>query len=109
MLLNYIQKSKISNVTNDATREIHECISKVKILPEVRQEYMLWEEKIFYERLDAKKEAMIENIVELLEEYGSVPDTLVEKLNKESDLKQLKIWLKLAAKVASIQQFMDNM
>ena len=55
-LLNYIQKSTINNVTDDVTDKLHKCISKVKVLPEVRLGYMTWEEKIFYERLDAREE-----------------------------------------------------
>lgn len=55
-LLNYIQDSKINNVTDDITKEIHDCVCKVKTLPEVRTGYMTLEEKIFYERLDAKEE-----------------------------------------------------
>lgn len=44
-LLNYMQESTIDNVTNEATRMLHDCVSKVKISPKVRLEYMTWEEK----------------------------------------------------------------
>ena len=64
-LLNYIQESKIQNVTDDITKEMHECVCKVKTLPEVRSGYMTLEEKIFYERLKAKEEGREEGRLEV--------------------------------------------
>lgn len=55
-LLNYIQNSTIDNVTNEATQKLHDCVSRVKVSPEVRFEYMMWEEKVFYLKRDAKEE-----------------------------------------------------
>lgn len=107
-LLNYIQESKISNVTNEATQRLHDCVSRVRVLPEVRMEYMTLEEKIFYERLDAKNEGKIEAIVELLEEYGTLPDEILEKMSEIGDSKMMKEWLKLAANVGSIEEFLEK-
>ena len=53
--LSYIQNSTQMNVKDDATKQLHECVSLVKELPEARVSYMMWEEKIFYERRDAKE------------------------------------------------------
>lgn len=55
-LLAYIQDSKASNVTDDATKKLHDYVSVVKDSPEARDEYMLLEEKLFYERRDGKEE-----------------------------------------------------
>ena len=76
-LLNYIQESKINNVTDDITEEIHECVCKVKTLPEVRMGYMTLEEKIFYERLDAKEEGKEEGREEGREEEKK---TLIKRM-----------------------------
>lgn len=116
-LLNYIQDSTINNVTDEATQKLHECISKVKVLPEVRSSYMTLEEKIFYERLEAKDEGReegkiegkMESIFELLEEIGVVSDELRESVSKENDLDKIRKWLKLAAKVESIEEFVEKM
>lgn len=112
-LLNYIQDSKINNVTDEATKKLHDCVSKVKVLPEVRMEYMTWEEKIFYERLEAKDEGKIEGkieaILELLEEFGEVSSKLKENISQETNLEKIKKWLKLAAKVNSIEEFQEKM
>ena len=59
-LLNFIQDSKIENVTDEVTKKLHDCVSKVKISPEMRMEYMKWDAMIFYESRDARNEGKIE-------------------------------------------------
>lgn len=54
--LSYIQDSTQINVKDDATKQLHDYVSIVKKSPEARVSYMMWEEKIFYERRDAKEE-----------------------------------------------------
>ena len=112
-LLNYIQESKINNVTNEATKKLHDCVSRVRVSPEVRFEYMTFEEKIFYERLEAEELGRIkgkrEAIIECLEEYGIVSDELSEKIEAENDLDKLKKWCKLACQVNSIEGFINKM
>ena len=112
-MLNYFKESTQENVTNEATRKIHDYASKVKVEPEVRDAYMTFEDKIYYERKDAAKEATetatlvttIQCICNLLEDYGSIPDEVTNILNNEKDINVLTKWLKLAAKVDSIEEF----
>ena len=112
-LLNYIEDSTIKNVTDEVTKKLHDCISKVKVLPEVRMEYMKWDAMIFYERRDAKKEGKIEGkievIIDCLEEIGVIPEELREKIEKETDLEQIKKWLKVAMNVNTIEEFIEKM
>jgi len=112
-LLNFIQDSTIRNVTDEVTKKLHDCISKVKISPEVRMEYMKWDAMIYYERRDAKNEGKIEGkieaILDLLGEFGVVSEELRETISKENDLEKIKEWLKLAAKVNSIEEFAGKM
>lgn len=49
-----------------------------------------------------------ESIMELLVDLGTIPDDLSKKILQETDIQRLKAWHKLAAKVTSIEQFMDN-
>lgn len=46
-----------------------------------------------------------DNILELLGEIGEIPDGLAEKIWRQYDLEILKKWLKIAAKVTSIEEF----
>lgn len=112
-MLNYFKQSTQNNATNEATKKIHDYTKKVKVQPEVRDAYMKYEDIIDYERRDAAKTATqtatlntkIQDICELLEDYGAIPEELMDKLNNEKDLKVLAKWLKLAAKADSIEGF----
>ena len=104
-MLNYIKESTQENVTNEATRKIHDYANKVKVEPEVRDAYMTFEDKIYYERKDATLNATIQCICNLLEDYGPIPDELMNKLNNEKNFNTLTKWLKLAAKADSIAEF----
>lgn len=112
-LLKFMEDSTINNVTDEVTQKLHDCISKVKVSPEVRMEYMKWDAMIYYERRDAKNEGKIEgkieDIFELLEELGELPEELKERVLKETDMEKIKRWLKLAAKVNSIEEFVEKM
>ena len=82
---------------------------------------MRFEELIAFERADAARQAAteavqkttlevthtakVQAILELLEDYGKVPDTLEQKLVQASP-EALKTYLKLAAKADSIEAFM---
>jgi len=74
---------------------------------------MKWDAMIYYERRDAKNEGKIEGkieaILDLLGEFGVVSEELRETISKENDLEKIKEWLKLAAKVNSIEEFAGKM
>ena len=60
-------------------------------------------------RKEGRIEARKESILEVLSEKGIVSDELLEKLQKEQELEQLKKWTRLAAKVDSVEQFITDM
>lgn len=68
---------------------------------------------IYYEREEAAeraaKETRIQSILELLEEYGKVPEELKEKIAAQDDKETLKGWLKLAARSESLEDFEAKM
>ena len=75
MLLNYIQNSIDENVTDKTNGEFYQYVEAVKILPEVRQNYMTFEEYMYYREHDAKMEGRLEGrlqgrLEEKLENYG---------------------------------------
>ena len=116
-LLKFIEDSTINNVTDEVTKKLHDCIKKVKISPEVRMEYMKWDAMIYYERRDAKNEGRIEgriegkieDILDILDELGDIPETIRKKIASETELEKLKEWLKLAAVVNSVDEFLEKM
>lgn len=112
-MLNYLENSVEENAVDDATKEVHRFVGQVKVLPEVRMEYMTFEDYIYYERLeaaeDATRETHVNCIIDFLSEYGNVPEALKEQLSETNDINKLKAWLKLAAKVNGIEDFMSKM
>ena len=111
MLLNYIQNSIDENVTDKANGEFYQYVDAVKILPEVRQNYMTFEEYMYYREHDAKMEGRLEGrlqgrLEEKLENYGEdISNALRERISSETDVEILKSWLKIATKSNSIAEF----
>jgi len=58
---------------------------------------------------DAKAEGKAEDIIELLEEYGEMPEELKAEIFEQKDLEILKKWHKFAAKASGIQEFVEKM
>lgn len=48
---------------------------------------------------------MIQNTLDLLEDYGNIPDSLRQKLEATDDIDLLKKYHKLAAKAESMEAF----
>ena len=67
-----------------------------------------WEEKIM-EREKGRADGKAEAILEILEEYGKVPNELRDRVLAQRDLEMLKRWLKVASKVDSIEEFIAEM
>ena len=55
-----------------------------------------------------KAEGKAEDIIELLEECGTVPEWLKAHIMQETDVDKLKTLLKLSAKVESIEEFIEK-
>lgn len=84
---------------------IQNAIRRVKGSREMEERFMILEEMLREERAEGKAEA----VLELLEELGTVPDVLCEKIMNEKDLDMLKKYLKCAAKAESVEQFEKEM
>lgn len=54
---------------------------------------------------DGMEDGKAEDILDLLEDIGTVPDGLLEKIKSEKDLDTLRAWLKLAARAESMESF----
>lgn len=104
-MLNYLQNSCKSNVINNDIRKLHQYVSQVKLQPEVKEEYMHLDELIAWHRRDAGRDTTIENIFDLLSDYGEIPEDLKEQITDQKDVSVLRHWHKLAARSASIEEF----
>ena len=60
-------------------------------------------------REEGRLRGMVDAIMELLEEFGQVPQRIVEHISAEDNLSVLSRWHKSAAKAGSIAEFEANM
>ena len=89
-----MEKSDGSSAVDPATEELDNYVRKVKMNPEVRRGIMTLGDLLDRERRDATREAVkentIENILELLEDVGSIPSDLSDRLEDVQDIDCLK-------------------
>lgn len=80
---------------------------------ERREFHMLFENFEAYDvqetRRVSKAEGKAEDVLELLEELGPVPEKVREQIMKEQDLPTLSKWHKAAAKAGSVECFLEEM
>lgn len=93
------------NACNDDLQEMHRIVEQVKQSEEVELSYMSMYEEYRMVREDAKMEMVQENILDLLEDLGDIPDSLEKTIREQERIPVLKKWHKLAAKAGSFQEF----
>ena len=114
-----IEKNKDAYSSIDSeTRELLDVMANVKIPEEDKtmengkERYNMCKAFEDY-RLEGKEEgrleSKIEDIMELLEEFGQVPPRIVELIKAEDNPDRLSRWHKSAAKATSIMEFEANM
>ena len=89
-------------------RRFQETIREIKADREMGGRYMIFEEMLREEKQEGKLEAKKESILELLEELGTIPQELQDRIESLEDLEQLKLLHKMAAKTDSIPAFMEQ-
>lgn len=71
--------------------------------------------KVYYEdgledgRTEGIAQGIAESVLELLEEYGSVTESLRQTIYAERDVNVLRKWRKLLTKVSTIDEFLERM
>ena len=96
------------------TRELIEVIANIKIsekhttVENGKERFNML--KAFEDmRLEGRTEGMAKAIMELLEEFGQVPQRIEELINSQDNMETLSRWHKSAARAASITEFEANM
>lgn len=105
-LFHYIETKK---ACNDFTRRLDSEVDKARQNREWMVEYM----KTLVHDMDVRNEGISQgisqSIIEFLDEYGQVPESLKERIYNENDVDVLKRWNKLSARVTSVKEFMEKM
>ena len=90
-------------------KKLQESVHHVKESREMEERFMLFQEMLREERTEGILFGKAEDVVELLEELGTVSDEVREKIMTEKSLETLGNWLKLAAKAESMEEFLKAM
>lgn len=114
--LTYV-RADLDESTRDFEDDYVGCLQRtvhgIKQNRRMEERYMLTELLMQDERragrAEGRIEGQIESILTFLSEIGSVSAALQEKIMQEKDTDKLKMWVKLAAKVDSVEQFAEKM
>lgn len=106
-------KESIEDFDDEFVSKLQKTVRHIKANREMEERYMLFEELLQNERkegkiegrIEGRTEERIETIIGFLEDLGPLSPILRERLENETDMDTLKGWVKLAAKVKSIEQF----
>ena len=90
-------------------RRLQESIREVKASREMGARYMTFQELLKDERAAGKAEGKAEEVLEFLREVGTVSNDLKMCIMAETDLERLKKWVKLVARSASLDEFINKM
>ena len=98
-MLKYMMESTEKNVVNEDIRNLHRCVERVKVLPEVREEFMRFEDVIAWEKQKSREEGIEEGRKEGRKEgieEGRI--RMLIEISRESGLSDEKILKQLMDK-----------
>ena len=108
-----MKNSCVENVTDERLERLHYGVEGIRSNSVIGVKYMQMWEIIELEKQESKAEGKTdgktESILELLEEIDVIPDSLKQTILSQKDMDILNKWLKLSAKVASIDEFIEKM
>lgn len=109
--LKYV-KADLSESTNDFedvfVAKLQESVQHVKESREMEERFMLFQELLRDERAEGRAEGHANSVLLLLEEKGVISEELRMKIMCEKNTEVLEKWLKLAAKVDTMEQFLEE-
>ena len=94
---------------DDFVEKLQNTIRRIKSNREMEERFMIFEEMLRDERAEGKAEAVLEMLLELMNDLGEIPDELRNRITSEKDLETLKKWLRLAARSESLDEFWEKM
>lgn len=114
--LEYMENSTdayVSEIKEESIRRLHEKVTELKNWREMEARYMTFEELMKERetqgRIEGRAEGKAESILTLLGDYGEIPEELNARIMSEGKIECLTKWLKLAARVTSIEEFVAKM
>ena len=110
--LDYVKdtgRTETISTTDPFVRHLQHTIDAIKQNRSMEERYMLLEEMMRNEKQEGKQEGIQQCLVDFLKAKFSVSDTMIEKIESETDICKLQAWFQLSLKVSSIEEFEKNM
>ena len=110
--LNFVKADLSESETDfedDFVEKLQNTIRRIKSNREMEERFMIFEEMLRDERAEGKAEAVLEMLLELMNDLGEIPDELRNRIASEKDLETLKKWHRLAARSESLDEFLEKM
>ena len=114
--LHYVTESNENGLPDECDerlKRLHESIREIKANADMEVEYMKMEERERIIRDEGKQIGIItgkiEDVLELLEDKGEIPEEIKTKIVEETNFEVLKKWLHLAAKSETVEEFCKEM
>lgn len=105
--------ASMDDYEDEFVKRLQTSVQRVKESRRMEEKFMLLEEMLRDERAEGraegKAEGKAESILELLEDYGPVPEYLKERILSEMDLDTLRRWHKLSARIDSVEAFVHEL
>lgn len=128
-LLHYLEDTSWNNAVNDSLREVQTMVDSVKRNKEVSISYMkIYERERMIRnegraeglaegraegkaegRAEGKSEGRAEALKDFLSGLGAIPENIMARIDSETNSDTLTRWAKLAARSASIEEFIQKM
>lgn len=93
---------------DDYVQRLQDTILHIKTNREMEERFMILEEMLRDERQEGERKGMVLALQNFLGKYGQLPDQLLEKFQKEEDLEVLTYWVRVAAEVSSLEEFVQK-
>ena len=110
--LDYVKdtgRTETISVTDPFVRHLQDTIDAIKQNRNMEERYMLLEEMMRNEKQEGIQEGIQQCLADFLKAKFSVSDTMIEKIESETDICKLQAWFQLSLKVSSIEEFEKNM
>ena len=94
---------------DELVKQFQENICNIKTDRTMGERYMIFEEMLREEKQEGRLETKREDILELLEDLGTIPDELRDRIAGIENLEVLKVLHKIAARADSFHTFEEKM
>jgi len=109
--LKYVEAEKEESekdFDDDYVRALQESVRQIKDSRTMKERYMIWQEMLRDERNQGKIEYGQSLLVSFLMEMGEIPEDVERIVMTQTDPITLNSWIKIASRVTSIEQFMNE-